>query len=145
MIKIFTQIRAYFDDCTVSDLYDYKGDRLGYALEDVARPVGVKIAGKTCIPEGVYDVTITYSNKYGKDMIQLSNKPDMSVEKNGVRFTGIRVHGGNDIDDTEGCPLVAKNFDGDSKIWQSISKATTDDVKALIAAGYAVKWVITST
>ena len=142
--KIFTQIRGYFHDCTVSDLYDPQGVKRGYALEDVGRPPGIKIYGQTCIPEGIYDVNITYSPKYGKDMIQLSNCEDMSVQKHGVRFTGIRVHGGNEVEDSLGCPLVAKNFDGDAKIWQSISKELTEEVKALIAAGHSVKWCITS-
>ena len=145
MIKTFIQIRGYFPDCTVSDVYDYTGQKIGYALEDVARPPGVKIAGETCIPEAIYDVAITYSNKYGKDMIQLYNKAeDLSIEKHGVRFVGVRVHGGNTVDDSEGCPLVAKNFDGDAKVWQSISKETTETIKSLIAAGYSVKWCITS-
>ena len=77
-------------------------------------------------------------------MIQLSNREDMSIEKHGVRFTGVRVHGGNEVKDSLGCPLVAKNFDGDAEIWQSISKELTEEVEALIAAGHSVKWCITS-
>ena len=144
-IRTFVQIRGYFHDCTVSDLYSFTGEKLGYALEDVGRPPGVKIYAETCIPEGIYDVTITYSHKYQKDMIQLYNNPnDLSIEKHGVRYEGIRVHGGNDVDDSEGCPLVAKNFDGDAKIWQSISKELTETIKTLLASGYVVKWCITS-
>ena len=145
MQKSFLQIRGYFEDCTVSDLYGPDGKKRGYALEDVARPVNVKIPAKTCIPEGVYHVDITCSNKYKKDMIQLYNNPsDLSVEKNGVRFEGIRVHGGNTVEDSEGCPLVAKNFNGNAKIWQSISTELTEEIKAYIARGYSVKWVISS-
>ena len=88
---------------------------------------------------------VKYSNKYEKDMIQLYNNPsDLSVEKNGVRFEGIRVHGGNTVEDSEGCPLVAKNFNGNAKIWQSISTELTEEIKAYIARGYSVKWVISS-
>ena len=145
MQKSFIQVRGYFEDCTVSDLYDPDGKKIGYALEDVARPANVKIPGKTCIPEGIYNVNITLSAKYKKEMIQLHNvTADLAVEKDGKKFVGIRVHGGNDVDDSEGCPLVAKNFDGDSTIWQSLSKEVTQQVKDLLAAGHSVKWVITS-
>jgi hypothetical protein len=74
-------------------------------IEDVGRPTGVKIPGKTCIPEGVYNVTITMSNKFKKPMILLSNMPDGSIFRNDVTFSGIRVHSGITVDHTEGCPL----------------------------------------
>ena len=145
MQKSFIQVRGYFEDCTVSDLFNPEGEKIGYALEDVGRPANVKIAGKTCIPEGIYNVNITHSNKYKKDMIQLHNvTQDLAVQKDGIKFVGVRVHGGNTVDDSEGCPLVAKNFDGDSTIWQSLSKEITQHVKDLLAAGHSVKWVITS-
>lgn len=144
MLKIYTQIRGYFENCTVSDLIGPCGQKIGHALEDIARPVNIKIPGKTCIPEGFYQVAITHSNKYKKDMIQLFNTDDMKVVKNGVTFEGIRVHGGNDVNDTEGCPLVAKHFDGDQKIWASLSKAITQDIVDMINEGHKVFWCITS-
>lgn len=142
MVKFYIQERAYFENCTVSDLYDPDGVKIGYALEDVARPVGVKIAGQTCIPEGVYDVSITMSSKYQKEMIQLSNVGRL-VERDGVSFQGVRVHGGNNVDDTEGCPLIAEHFDGDETIWASLSAKVTKDVACFIKLGVPVRWVIT--
>jgi len=142
MVKFYIQERAYLENCTVSDLYDPDGVKIGYALEDVARPVGVKIAGKTCIPEGVYDVSITMSSKYQKEMIQLSNVGRL-VERDGVSFQGVRVHGGNNVDDTEGCPLIAEHFDGDETIWASLSNQVTADIIDYIEEGFRVKWIIT--
>jgi len=142
MVKFYIQERAYLENCTVSDLYDPDGVKIGYALEDVARPVGVKIAGKTCIPEGVYDVSITMSSKYQKEMIQLSNVGRL-VDRDGVSFQGVRVHGGNNVDDTEGCPLIAEHFDGDETIWASLSNQVTADIIDYIEEGFRVKWIIT--
>jgi len=142
MVKFYIQERAYFENCTVSDLYDPDGVKIGHALEDVARPVGVKIAGQTCIPEGVYDVSITMSSKYQKEMIQLSNVGRL-VERDGVSFQGVRVHGGNNVDDTEGCPLIAEHFDGDETIWASLSNQVTADIIDYIEQGFRVKWIIT--
>lgn len=143
-VAIINQLRAYFEDCTVSDVYlPNTPGRYCYALEDIGRPANVKVFGKTCIPEGVYKVVITYSPKYKKDMIQLYNVEDMKlVELNGVKFSGVRVHGGNTVDDSLGCPLVAKHFNNDNKIWQSTSKELTEKVKRLIAKNDAVYWVI---
>lgn len=68
-------------------------------LEDVVRK-GQKVFGQTAIPEGVYPVTIDYSNHFQKDMPHILN-----VEG----FQGIRIHSGNNADDTEGCILLGMN------------------------------------
>lgn len=86
-----------------------------YMLEDVARCLGVKIYGDTCIPPGRdYFIETTYSNKYKKLMPLVYNKDDFGCEDGyGVRFTGSRIHSGNFIKDTYGCQLpgIAKNLD----------------------------------
>lgn len=77
-----------------------------YTLEDVARPLGVKIYGETAIPTGKYKVDITHSNRYKKPLPLIYNTSDFAVEDGyGVRFTGIRIHPGNTDKDTHGCLL----------------------------------------
>ena len=79
---------------TLGKLYA-NGEFLGYTLEDALRPV--KIKGETAIPFGFYKVTLSMSNRFGRIMPLLHD----------VRgFSGVRIHGGNDEHDTEGCPLL---------------------------------------
>lgn len=77
-------------------------------LEDVVRPV--KIAGKTAIPAGRYEVDITFSKRFQRMMPQLLDVPN---------FAGIRIHAGNTDADTEGCILVGRKKASDDFISQS--------------------------
>lgn len=111
-----------------------------YSLEDAARPDGIKINGKTCIPELTADICITYSEKFKREMILIYNQPDLSLKHNGVCFRGIRIHGGNTVDDTEGCPLVAFKKIASDKIQGSAEKKLFNIVKNKIENGYSVKF-----
>ena len=90
------------DDRTLGELH-LNGSRFCYTLEDLVRAEGVKIKGKTAIPAGLYRVKLTMSPKFGRITPQI-----LGVEN----FDGVRMHGGNDPVDTEGCPLVAFNRAG---------------------------------
>jgi len=110
-------------------------------LEDKRQPHGIKVPGETCIPEGTYRVDITRSTRWNKNMLLLYNQSDLSVERDGVRFTGIRPHGGNDVDDTAGCPLCAYHTDHKGMVWGSASGYIQDLV---VKHDEAVYWVISS-
>lgn len=101
---------------TIGELYIREGEselRQCFIMEDVLRPPGVKVKGKTAIDAGVYDVTITPSARFKKELPLLLNVP---------RFEGIRIHPGNTHEDTEGCLLPGRlrgpepNFVGQSNV-----------------------------
>src|SRR4030042_1985156 len=66
-----------------------------FTLEDKER--AEKIWGKTAIPVGQYEVGISFSNRFKKDLPILFNVPG---------YEGVRIHAGNTAEDTEGCNLV---------------------------------------
>ena len=70
-----------------------------YVLEDKEREE--KILGKTAIPLGTYRIEFTYSNKFDRILPEL-----MDVSG----FTGVRIHSGNYVTDTDGCILVGKSY-----------------------------------
>ncbi len=79
----------------------YQGDWfLGLTCEDRDRNLelgGIKIPKQTAIPRGYYRLTVSMSKRFGKLMPELLDVP---------QFSGIRIHGGNTHEDTEGCPLL---------------------------------------
>jgi len=135
------QYRTYKKDCTESRL-EANNVEFCQVLEDVGRPHGVKIDGETCIPEGHYKAVITRSTRFKKDMILLYNQDDMSVERFGVRFTGIRVHGGTNTAHTAGCPLVGHNL-VDGILSSSASTELHNLVQSALDNGEIVNWIIT--
>ncbi len=114
--------RIHFGDTfTVGQLYEdtgYGQSPICYVLEDKYREVegqDVKVwkeQNKTAIPKGVYDVRITFSNRFQCKLPQLMDVPG---------FTGIRIHTGNSSKNTEGCLLVGMTWDGKSD-WIGSSK-----------------------
>lgn len=77
-------------------LYGYTGEDQDRKLEE--NP-GAKIAKRTAIPRGIYRLTTSFSNRFQRVMPLIVAVPG---------FDGVRIHGGNDQYDTEGCPLLGK-------------------------------------
>ena len=85
------------DDWTQGALY-LNGVLECYTLEDTVREDGVKLPGRTAIPAGCYEIAITESPRFDKEMLPLL----LDVPN----FTWIRIHWGNTAKDTDGCILV---------------------------------------
>jgi len=139
---IITTLRTYKKDHTDGVVF-VNGTQFGYSLEDAGRPQGVKIPEETAIPEGAYKVLITHSPAFQRQMIIVFNvDDDHSIERKGVRFTGIRMHGGNNIEHTAGCLMVAQHTDNKGKIWGSLELELTNMVQDALDEGQEVYWVI---
>lgn len=101
-------------ETTIGDLF-IDDQRFCVTLEDEIRVddpstpsnEGAKVYGKTAIPPGRYEVTINFSPKFQKMMLAVLDVPG---------FTGIRIHSGNDAEDTLGCILVGLAEDSATRI-----------------------------
>ena len=67
------------------------------SLEEIQK---IKIKGNTCIPYGTYNITITYSPRFKRNLPLINNVKG---------FEGIRVHNGNTPQDSSGCVLLGFN------------------------------------
>ena len=104
-------------------------------LEDRVRPEGEKVYGKTAIPEGTYEVKLTYSPRFKKILPEILNVPN---------FSGIRIHKGNQSSKTEGCVLVG-TWDGKKEDWISDSKIAFNKLMSLLQEATDKKEPITIT
>ena len=87
----FTPGRMYFE-----------GHAFCHTCEDEDRFLedgGTKETGKTAIPRGKYRLITSESPRFGRILPEVLHVPG---------FTGVRIHGGNTKDDTEGCPLIGE-------------------------------------
>lgn len=106
---------------TEGELY-IDGKRECFTLEDRYRE-GIKVYGQTCIPNGRYQVVITYSNRFRRPMPLLLKVPG---------FDGIRIHTGNKPEDTEGCILVGQDPSSLTDAWIGKSVPAYDALFAKI-------------
>lgn len=115
--------RHWFTETTTSGIVQVNETYFCFSLEDTARPEGVKIPKKTCIPPGKYRVIVNQSKRFNRLMPLLLDVP---------LFSGIRVHWGNEEVDTEGCPLVGYSRLPD-KVYES-KRAFEDLFKVIVEA-----------
>lgn len=119
---------------TIGELYIDK-KYIADTLEDRVRPEGEKVYGKTAIPEGTYEVKLTYSPRFKKILPEILNVPN---------FSGIRIHTGNSSKDTEGCILVG-TWDGEKEDRVGSSKIAFDKLMALLEEATNNKEKVTIT
>lgn len=79
-----------------------------------------KVYGETAIPTGTYQVRMSYSPKYKRQMPEVLNVKG---------FSGIRIHSGNTAKDSLGCILLGKN---DRVGWVSNSRTTCQAFEELL-------------
>jgi hypothetical protein len=112
------QLRTHYEKHSTSGILLVKDRFFAYTLEDVMRPVrlGKKVYGATAIPAGIYPLAVTKSIKFGRQMPQIFHVPG---------FDGIRIHGGNTVQDSLGCPLIARYRLSWFRIWKSKERELT--------------------
>lgn len=87
--------------------------------------ISKKVYGKTCIPEGRYEVKVTFSNRFQRLLPILLNVPG---------FEGIRIHTGNTAANTEGCLLPGRARSADTVTASRLAFAPLfEKIKAAIA------------
>ena len=119
---------------TIGELY-VDGEHIADTLEDRVRPEGEKVYGKTAIPEGAYEMVLSYSPRFKKILPEILNVPN---------FTGIRIHCGNSSADSSGCILVG-TWDGEKEDWVSDSKIAFNKLMSLLEEATNNKEKVTIT
>jgi hypothetical protein len=114
-----TVVRTEYTDKSTTGVMLLDGQYFGVTLEDTFRD-GEKVKDKTCIPAGRYGVDLTFSNKFQKVLPLIYGVPG---------FDGVRIHGGNTADDTEGCILIASKKVNNDQIMGSLSVILIDRLK----------------
>ena len=100
-------VRKTFTPESTIGVLSVNGKTECFTLEDRVR--AAKIAGKTAIPAGIYEVSITFSDRFQRPLPLLLNVPG---------FSGVRIHPGNTAADTDGCILVGRT-EGRNAVLQS--------------------------
>lgn len=134
---------------------EHQDRKFCFCLEDTVRKEGIKVCGSTAIPDNLlgYKIAKTYSPRFKRDTLQLYNvSEDLSVDYDfgndkHIHFEGVRVHGGNKHEDTEGCPLVAYDLiQANNKKDFIIQSRADNELMAWydieIAKGREVRWVV---
>lgn len=119
---------------TIGELY-VDGEHIADTLEDRVRPEGEKVYGKTAIPEGTYEVKLTYSPRFKKILPEILNVPN---------FSGIRIHSLNKAEESEGCIGVGEWNDKDTN-WISNSRIAFNELMSLLQKAANNKEKITIT
>ena len=95
---------------TEGEFYTHNG-YLCDTLEDTVRDMNAdgdlldeyeeKIMDRTAIPYAIYELVVTFSPKFKRDMV---------LVKDVKHFSGVRLHWGRSNKNTSGCPLLGKKY-----------------------------------
>ena len=135
-VKLLLERTERFPDATFGKL-SIDGAFECYTLEDPVPADGVKVAGRTAIPKGIYPVTITWSPRFQRELPLIGYVPG---------FSGVRIHAGNTVRDTEGCVLVGQSRDlsnGSIGRSQKAMAALQPKLEAAVRAGIPISLEIT--
>lgn len=99
--------KLYINDVYFCDVLE-DVDRGLYFTQPIEEIEKIKVYGQTAIPKGIYEVVISYSEKFKTYLPLLLNVPG---------YKGIRIHPGNTEVDTLGCLLPG--ISNGSKVVQS--------------------------
>ena len=125
-MKILVDRYIWGDTYTISKVC-INGTYLCIALEDKVREVAGKpvaewkIKGVTAIPRGIFALVMDFSQHFQKILPHIMNVPG---------YEGVRIHGGNKPEDTEGCILLGMSWKGGP--WISDSQKAMQLFTALV-------------
>ena len=100
-LELLLERQIIAENYTLGQLY-VAGVHFGYTCEDKDRELetgGIKVPRCTAIPRGRYRITTSLSNRFKRERPILEDVPG---------FSGVRCHGGNTHEDTEGCLLIGR-------------------------------------
>lgn len=110
----YTIGKLYIDDKYFCDTVEDKVRDLNKDgdLNDLGE---TKVYGETAIPYGTYEVEVTYSPKFKRELPLIKNVP---------HFEGIRIHKGNYAANSSGCVIT-----GENKIKGGVINSTPYEIK----------------
>lgn len=141
IFKIFVERFLYTTQTTIGRmyfLYDDKEEYFGYTLEDTVRPRNIKVRDYTAILEGIYNVSVRKSPKFGETVIFYTEDDKVTIKRGELKWDYCLAHGGNTHADTSGCVLVAKNKVNLTTIQGSLKDELVLRVKEMIGKGYII-------
>lgn len=144
LITVHRELRNCTTKSTVGRML-IDGHYFSETLEDAIRHPKLKIPKETCVPCCTLEVGISFSSRFGRDMVILynqSNGYEAIVE--GHSWKGLRVHGGNTSENTAGCILVAENRLNNDTIQGTRERPFTHIVKDALDSGQTVQltWIL---
>ena len=104
MTNAFVLQRWTHDNRPTLGSISYKGNALCGSVEDQKQPRGVKVAGDTRIPEGVYPLRWRDVGRWAQRFQKMGYPGSLEICEI-PNFSAVLVHLGNTKRDTEGCVL----------------------------------------